>query len=156
MAGSWATNRIVNPVLRPVLRTPAGRWLGGSLLLMRYHGRRTGRAHEVVVQYARSGPTVWVLVGQAAQKSWWHNLQAPAEVDLWLAGERFRARAVAVVGAEHPAEALRGLVVYLARRPGAARAVGVGSPVDADAVAEAASRIVLVRAELLTEPDEAA
>jgi hypothetical protein len=156
VAGFWMTNRIANPVLRPLLRTVAGRWLGRRLLLVRYHGRRTARPHEVVVQYARSGPTVWVLVGRAESKSWWHNLQAPAEVDLWLAGERRRARAVAVVGADRPAEAERGLIVYLAQRPVAARAVGILSSVDARAVAEAASRVVLVRADLLPGAELAA
>ena len=60
--------------------------------------------------------------------------------------ERFRARAVAVVGAEQPAEARRGLTAYLARRPRVARSVGV----------EAASGVVLVRADLVPIPDEAA
>jgi len=156
VAGFWVTNRIANPVLRPLLRTPAGRWLGRSLLLMRYSGRRTGRPHEVVVQYARSGQTVWVLVGKAEDKTWWHNLQAPADVDLWLAGERHRARAVAVVGAEEPAEARRCLTAYLARRPSAARTVGLASPADPDAVGEAAARAVLVRADLAPAPGEAA
>jgi deazaflavin-dependent oxidoreductase (nitroreductase family) len=154
--GFVMTNRITNPVLRPLLRSVAGRWLGRSLLLMRYHGRRTGRPHEVVVQYARSGPTVWVLVGQADRKTWWRNLQASAEVDLWLAGKRFRARAVAVLGAEQPAEAQRGLTAYLARRPRVARFVGVGSSADAGALSGAASGVVLVRADLMPDPDEAA
>ena len=159
MAGRGAfvmTNRIANPVLGPLLRSAAGRWLGRRLLLMRYHGRRTGRPHEVVVQYARSGPTVWVFVGQADRKTWWHNLQAPAEVDLWLSGERFRARAVAVVGGEQPAEARRGLTAYLAQRPAAARTVGVRSADDPIALGEAAGRVVLLRADLHPEPDEAA
>jgi deazaflavin-dependent oxidoreductase (nitroreductase family) len=154
VAGSWITNRVANPVLAPLLRGAAGRWLGRSLLLVRYHGRRTGRPHEVVVQYARSGPTVWVYVGRAERKTWWHNLQAPAEVDVWLAGERFRARAVAVVGADQPAEARRGLVAYLAQRPAAARAMGLRSADDD--VGRAATRVVLLRADLHPEPDEAA
>ncbi|HLM05270.1 MAG TPA: nitroreductase/quinone reductase family protein [Blastococcus sp.] len=63
--GFWWTNRVANPVLRRLLRTAAGRWLGRDLLLIRYTGRRTGRPREVVTQYARSGNTVWVLVGAA-------------------------------------------------------------------------------------------
>jgi len=156
VAGFAATNRITNPVLGPLLRGVAGRWLGRSLLLMRCQGRRTGRPPEVVVQYARSGPTIWVLVGKSDRTTWWRNLQAPADVDLWLAGERFRARAVAVIGAEQPAEARRGLTAYLARLPRAARAVGLGSTADPEAVGEAAARVVLVRADLSPDPGEAA
>jgi hypothetical protein len=150
------TNRLANPVLRRLLRGRAGRRLGRSLLVIRYHGRRTGRPHELVVQYARSGPTVWVLVGRADRKNWWHNLRSPAEVDLWMAGERFRARAVAVVGAQQPAEARRGLTAYLAGRPAAARSVGVRSTDGAGAIDRAAAGAVLVRADLHPEPDEAA
>jgi F420H(2)-dependent quinone reductase len=152
----WTTNRLANPVLRRLLRTRLGRRPGRRLMVIRYRGRRTGRRRELVVQYARSDATVWVLVGQADRKAWWQNLRAPAEVDLWLAGERRHARAVAVVGAERPAEARRGLVAYLSRVPEAVRAVGLRSLTDASAVAEAARGAVLVRADLDPEPDDAA
>src|SRR3712207_5628928 len=94
--GSWGTNRIAGPVLRRLLRTRVGLRLGRRLLVIRYRGRRTGRVRELVVQYARTGPTVWVLVGSAERTAWWRNLRAPADVDLWLAGEQTRGRAVAV------------------------------------------------------------
>jgi F420H(2)-dependent quinone reductase len=150
------TTRAAAPALRPLLRRAAGRWLGQRLLLIRYHGSRTGRPHEVVARYARSGPTVWVLVGHADHRTWWHDLRTPSEVDLWLAGERFRARAVTVVGAEQPAEARRGVTTYLARRPSAARAVGLAPTDDRRTVGEAVAGVVLVRADLMPDPDEAA
>src|SRR6476661_4184487 len=90
----WITNRLANPVLRLLLRTaPGRRRLGRHLMVLRYTGTVTGRPHELVVQYARDGDTVWVLVGQADRKTWWHNLRQPADVDLWLAGQHLRARA---------------------------------------------------------------
>jgi hypothetical protein len=63
---------------------------------------------------------------------------------------------VAVVGAEQPAEARRGLVAYLSRVPEAVPTVGLRSMTDARAVADAAARVVLVRADVHPEPDEAA
>jgi F420H(2)-dependent quinone reductase len=157
MAGGWFwTNRVVNPVLRRVLRGRLGRRWGRHLAVLRYTGRRTGRAHELVCQYVRTAATVWVLVGRPESKTWWRNLRSPADVDLWLAGERARARAGAVVGDEQPDEARRGLATYLAGMPRAARAIGLTDPPDPAALAAKAQYVVLVRAELAAEPTASA
>jgi len=146
--GFWWTNRVANPVLRRLLRTAAGRRLGRGLLLLRYTGRRTGRPHEVVTQYARAENAVWVLVGSADRKTWWRNLRAPADVEVWLAGERLPAVAVAVVGAEAPGECAAGLRAYLAGMPRAGRALGLPDSPDAAALGAVVSRTTLVRADL--------
>jgi hypothetical protein len=117
MAGHWLTNRLANPVLRRLLRTPLGRFLGRSLAVLRYTGSRTGMPHELVCQYVRDGDRVWILVGRAEQKTWWRNLRSPAAVELWLAGRRAPATAVAVTGREDPDECGRGLAAYAARVP---------------------------------------
>src|SRR6476469_1855111 len=98
----WVTNRVANPVLRRLLRTTLGSRLGRGLMVLRYTGSVTGRPHELVVQYAQDGDTVWVLVGQADRKTWWHNLRQPADVELWLAGEHVHARAAVVAGSADP------------------------------------------------------
>ena len=149
MASFWLTNRVANPVLRRVLRTPLGRRLGRGLAVLRYTGRRTGTPHELVCQYARDGDTVWVLVGAADRKTWWRNLRDGADVDLWLAGEHVRARAVAVEGAVAPEEAAAGLRAYLAAVPAAARTLGLARQSPPDEVARAAARATLVRATLI-------
>jgi F420H(2)-dependent quinone reductase len=117
MAGHWLTNRLANPVLRRLLRTPLGRGPGRSLAVLRYTGRRTGAAHELVCQYFRDGDRVWILVGQAEHKTWWRNLRSPAPVELWLTGRHVRGTAVAVTGREDPDECGRGLAAYAARVP---------------------------------------
>jgi hypothetical protein len=119
--GFWMTNRLANPVLCRLLRTGAGRRLGRGLMVVRYRGTVTGRPHELVVRYARDDDTVWVLVGQAELKTWWHNLRQPAEVELWLAGEHVRAPAVVVTGSADPEQAAAGLAAY---RRAVARAAG--------------------------------
>ncbi|HEV7188660.1 MAG TPA: nitroreductase/quinone reductase family protein [Blastococcus sp.] len=118
--GFWVTNRVANPVLRRVLRTRVGRRLGRGLMVLRYTGTVSGRPHELVVQYARDGDTVWVLVGQAERKTWWHNLRKPADVDLWVAGEHVRARASVVSGRTDPDGAAAGLAAYRRAVPRAA------------------------------------
>ena len=111
-------------------------------------GVRTGRPDELCAGYAREAGTVWIWVGSAEQKTWWRNLRTPAEIDLWLAGERYRARAVAVDGVREPDAAADGLTVYLATFPAVARAVGARGR-DAESIRKAASSTVLVRADLL-------
>ena len=49
---------VVNPVLRVLLRSPAHRLLSGSVLLLQYTGRRTGRRYGLPVMYASSGGEV--------------------------------------------------------------------------------------------------
>jgi hypothetical protein len=81
-------------------------------MVLRYTGTVSGQPHELVVQYARDGDTVWVLVGQAARKTWWHNLRQPACVELWLAGEHVRARACVIPSSTDPDTAAAGLAAY--------------------------------------------
>jgi hypothetical protein len=145
------TNRIANPVLRRLLRTRAGALPGRRLALIRYTGTRTRRPHEVIAGYARDDGSVWIWVGSAERKRWWRNLRAPAEIDLWLAGERYRARARAVEGAQQPTAASAGLAAYMAVYPAVGRMVGARAG-DAASIAEAAKRVVLVRADLIDPP----
>src|SRR3712207_4553304 len=111
--------------MRRLLRGRAGRLLGRRLAVLRYTGVRSGRTYEPVVLYARTGSTVWVLVGGAEHKTWWRNLLAPADVVVRLAGEDHAGRAVAVVGRDQPEEAQRGLTAFLAALPAAGRSVGL-------------------------------
>jgi hypothetical protein len=142
------TNRVANPLLLRLLRTRAGGPLGRRLAVLRYTGVRTGRPRELVVMYARTGGTVWIVVAQPEHKSWWRNFAEPRDVVLWLAGKQLEARAVAVEGSAQPAEAREGLAAYLARMPIAGRSLGIRNPGDADQLAAAAARSVLVRADL--------
>ncbi|TFV85864.1 nitroreductase/quinone reductase family protein [Blastococcus sp. CT_GayMR16] len=146
-SGFWLTNRFANPVLRRLLRTSAGARLGRGLMVVRYTGTVTGRPRELVVQYARDGDTVWVLVGQADRKTWWHNLRQPADVDLWLAGKHVRARAVVVAGDAEPERAASALAAYMRAVPRAAAALGLPAA-DERIPPDAVRTVTLVRADL--------
>jgi hypothetical protein len=76
--GIWVTNHLANPILRPLLRGPAGHRLGRRLALIRYPGRRTGRRYELPVQYARDGNRIWIQPGSPEHKTWWRNLRGGA------------------------------------------------------------------------------
>jgi F420H(2)-dependent quinone reductase len=112
----WAASHMANPVLRPLLRSPAGRRLATRLALIRYRGRRTGRVYELPVQFARDGSRVWVLPGSAEHKTWWRNMRDGIDVGLLLAGRWFHGRA-AVVGQRRQPEFAEGLAAYLRAVP---------------------------------------
>jgi hypothetical protein len=146
-ARHWPTNRVANPALRRLLRSPAGRRLGRQLGVLRYTGATSGQERELVAGYARTGTTAWIWVGDAAAKRWWRNFRTPAPVELWLAGEHVRGRGVAIEGAVDPEACRSGVAAYVAGIPGAARIMRLKAPPDqlgADDLAD----IVLVRVDL--------
>jgi F420H(2)-dependent quinone reductase len=155
--GIWVKNHVANPVMRPMLRSPAGRLVGKRLALIRYRGRRTGRVYELPVQYARVDDRVWILPGSPEYKTWWRNMRDRTQVDLLLAGHLLRGEAVAVEAKDHPDEVAVGLTAYLQAMPRAARALGLSmrgahaEPQDAD-VRRISAGIVLVRVDLDERP----
>jgi hypothetical protein len=104
MAGSHTpfvvVNRVVNPVVRAVLRSPAHGLLSGHLALLTVTGRRTGRAFTFPVGYHRDGDRVTVGVDWPERKRWWRNLSDAAPVEIRLAGVR-RAGTGQARGDEH-------------------------------------------------------
>jgi hypothetical protein len=147
----WATNHLANPILRALLRRPAGRRLGRRLALIRYAGRRTGHMYELPVQYARDGARIWILPGSPERKTWWRNLRGGADVDLVLAGQRSYGHAMVVNPGRQP-EFTQGVTTYLRAFPQARQALGLpkhSGPNAGDAELRAISdRAVLVRVDL--------
>jgi hypothetical protein len=90
MAGSHTpfvvVNRVVNPVVRAVLRSPAHGLLSGHLALLTVTGRRSGRAFTFPVGYHRDGDRVTIGVDWPERKRWWRNLSEAASVEIWLDG----------------------------------------------------------------------
>jgi hypothetical protein len=141
-ARHWLTNRVANPVLRRLLRSPLGRLPGRRLAVVRYTGVTSGRVRELVAGYARIGTTVWIWVGDAGSKRWWRNFRTPVPVELELAGEQVRGRGVA-----DPEACRHGVAAYVAGVPGAARAMRLKAPPDRLGPGELAG-VVLVRVHL--------
>src|SRR4051794_15911610 len=133
--------------MRRLLRSPAGRRLGRHLAVIRYTGSRTGQIREPVAGYARAGSTVWIWVGGAASKRWWRNFRTPADVELWLAGERVTGRGRAVEGMTTPDECREGMAAYVAGVPGGARAMRLTAPPD-QLSAEDLKGVVMVRVDI--------
>ena len=85
---------VVNPVVRTLLRSPAHRLLSGSLLLLDYTGRRSGRRYVLPVAYAAAGDDLVVVIVQPTTKTWWRNFDgAPQEPLVPWHGRAVRATA---------------------------------------------------------------
>jgi hypothetical protein len=89
-------NRIGNPAVRLLLRSPLHRVASGRLALITVTGRRTGRTYTIPVAYRHDGDVVTIGVGWPERKRWWRNLTGDgAPVDLLLHGQRRSGHAVA-------------------------------------------------------------
>jgi hypothetical protein len=91
-----AMNRMVNPVLRAVLRSPVHRLGSGRVALITYTGRRTGRRHTIPVFYRDKGDEVTIAVGWPERKVWWRSLTGEGgPVRLVVQGRELTGHAVA-------------------------------------------------------------
>jgi deazaflavin-dependent oxidoreductase (nitroreductase family) len=103
-------NRFINPLVRLLLRSPLHGLASDSLLLLTYHGRKSGQAYTLPVQYVQSGQTFYIVVGMAGQKRWWRNLIGGAPVRLWVHGEELPATAEAISGDQRGEDVVDGLL----------------------------------------------
>jgi len=118
----WFRNRLVNPVVRLLLRSPLHPLLSGSLVILSYPGRKSGHWRSLPCMYACDGQHLYVVPGQPGRKVWWRNLRQPSRVRLRLQG---RDREGTATASSDPEAVAAGLRHYLARYPKAARSLGV-------------------------------
>jgi hypothetical protein len=77
----WLRNRLVNPVVRLLLRSPMHPLLSRSLVILSYQGRKTGRWRSLPCMYARNGQELFIIPGQPDRKVWVAQL-APTQPSL--------------------------------------------------------------------------
>lgn len=136
--------RIGNRFVKAVLRSPLHRMMSGFLMLLSYRGRRSGAEYTIPVGYHDDGDGITVLVGRAADKTWWRNLRGGAPVSLRVRGRKVEGVADVAAGGE----AARLMEAYFSALPRAAGAFGVATEagrVRPEALAEALQRIPVVR-----------
>jgi hypothetical protein len=95
-SGFTVSNRVVNPFVRRLIRSPLHRLVSGRLALITYTGRRSGRRYTIPVGYELAGRDVTITVAWADRKVWWRNLTgAGAPVELVIRRRRRTGHAVA-------------------------------------------------------------
>jgi hypothetical protein len=118
---------LVNPVVRTVLRSPAGRWTG-ALLLLEFDGRRTGRRLRVpVVGHPHEG-ALYALT----DAPWAANFRGGAPVRVSRRGRRWSARGELVADPRETAAVLRATIAATGARSIGLRLPAGATPSDED------------------------
>jgi hypothetical protein len=89
-------NRVINPVVGWLIRSPLHRLASRRLALITYTGRRSGRRYTIPVGYQIVDRQLTITVGSPERKVWWRSLTGTgAAVELVVRGRRRTGHAVA-------------------------------------------------------------
>ena len=114
--------RLANPFVLGILRSRSHRLLSGSLAVLEYEGRTSGRRFSIPLRYAETtdGRAV-ALAGDPGGKLWWRSFSEPHPAALLLRGQRRE-----VVGTLARGGALRdeARVAYAGRYPRTTGVIG--------------------------------
>jgi hypothetical protein len=80
----WLVRCLLNPVMRPLVRSPLGRWTG-AVVTIRFTGRRTGRVRDVVALGYEVGGELTVFT----DRPWALNFRGGRTVTVGSRGRRF-------------------------------------------------------------------
>lgn len=77
-----ALYRMVNPMMAALLRSPFHGRLSHSMLLLSFHGRKSGKRYTLPLGYVQKNDRIFVLT----HSPWWKNLRGGAPVLMRLRG----------------------------------------------------------------------
>lgn len=136
---------LVNRVMALLLCSPLHSLASGSIMLVRFTGRRSGARRATPVRYLREGDGRLVCL-TSRRTAWWHNFREAASVELQLAGRRMSATAEAFPEADVEIDAV--LRRMLAAHPSDAAYHGIdakrGPTADEEQLRQAVANDVLV------------
>lgn len=98
--------RVVNPVMAAVLRSPLHGLLSTSIILLTFHGRKSGKRYTVPIGYLQQGDRLVLFT----HSNWWKNLRGQAPVSVRLHGKEVQGTAALLEDPAAIAEAVRVLV----------------------------------------------
>jgi deazaflavin-dependent oxidoreductase (nitroreductase family) len=140
-----------NSVVAALLNSPLHGVMSGSMMLITFQGRKSGKTYTTPVEYLRQGDALFVV--SRREHTWWRNLVGAngtgVPVMLHLQGKDVQANARAVM---NEPELTRELVAFYRARPQYAKYLNLhldanGEPLTQD-LASAAQKFVIVRAKL--------
>jgi deazaflavin-dependent oxidoreductase (nitroreductase family) len=133
-----------NPIIAWILRSPLHGLLGGSLMVVTYRGRKSGKVYHTPVSCVRDGDTF--LVTSFRKRTWWRNLRGGVPVSVRVRGRGWKTACEVVEDGEGVAA---NLMTYLREVPQYAQAFDVALDADdqpnAEDVARAAQTRVMIR-----------
>ena len=147
----WFMNKILNPLIGLILRSPLHRMLSAGLLLITYRGKKSGQEYTLPVQYLQSGNQIYIIPGMPEKKTWWRNLKGGLPVKLTLRGQAVNGYGLVL---EQPRDAVEiGSVTELALKRSAQLAKMLQVRLEADGSPNAADLQQLVEKIILTRID---
>jgi hypothetical protein len=148
----WFMNKIANPIVRLIIRSPLHGVMSASVLLISYTGCKSGKEYTLPVQFACENHTIYIVPGNPNKKTWWRNLRREPAVKLWLSGKSRTGRAVVLEGNHQVGLITQGLTTYLQRFPPSAKMRNVridqAGRVNQEDAVRVAKSTVIVRVDL--------
>jgi deazaflavin-dependent oxidoreductase (nitroreductase family) len=143
---TWTPSPNMNRFMSTMLRLPVlHRMLSGSMLLITFTGRKSGKTYTTPVSYVQDGQTVYILTKRF--RKWWHNFRDAAPVTLHLRGHDVHGTAKSLTDAN----AIEPLRAFLRADPRSAGIMGIDPDVPADApdsVEQMVEKVVLIAVKL--------
>ena len=115
--------KVMNPIMKGLLRSPLHRLLSGTLMLITYTGRKTGKQYTIPIGYFVWGEGELMSFSSAR---WWTNLRGGTPVTLLLKGRRVQAVPTVIEKREAVIDTLEEFIKRLG--PRAARRLPIGLP----------------------------
>jgi hypothetical protein len=148
----WFMNKILNPLLGLILRSPLHGMLSAGLLLITYRGKKSGKEYTLPVQYLQSGNQIYIIPGMPEKKTWWCNLKGGLPVKLTLRGQLVHGNGLVLEQSRDAVEIRTVTELALKRSARLAKTLQVrleadGSPNAAD-LQQLVEKIILTRIDL--------
>ena len=148
----WFMNKILNPLVILILRSPLHALMSTSLLLITCCGRKTGKTYTLPVQYAQAGNSIYIVPGMPEKKTWWRNLKEDSTVQLTLRGRNLPGNSHVLRPDSDAAEILKGFGAYIQRFPALVKVHRIrtenGGNLNLEDLSRAAMQAVILRVEL--------
>ncbi len=78
--------KILNPIMKAILRSPLHRLVSEKIMTISFTGRKSGRSYSTPVSYYRENGRVYIFT----HSTWWENFVGGAEVELRIQGRDYR------------------------------------------------------------------
>lgn len=115
MSSSPFVFRLLNPVMKSILKSPFHSMVSNKILIFTFKGRKTGSEYSTPVSYCQENGTIICFT----HAGWWQNLVGNAQVRVWIRGQE--RRGIATPYAEDQDKKIIGLGKLLAAVPSDAR-----------------------------------
>ncbi len=84
----WFSNRLFNPILRTILRSPFRALLPDNWVILTYTGRKTHKERSLVFHVTQYKDEFIVVPGCFGElPNWWRNFRRESKVDLFYQGK---------------------------------------------------------------------